>query len=677
MTVLLLRAASLVACVSMFGALPANVLAAERTDLAASMPVSAHSLGYVDMEQYRTALSYADAGDLDAALAIARRYDDPLFADLVLWTDVAQRDTVASFDEIAGLIRRRPDWPLRSRLLRQAEKRMPLSMPYQQAAEWFAAHPPVSDLGEVRYAEALMATGRSAEGEALLRQTWIEGDFPLEEEARIRARHGHLFSHEDNVRRLDELLWRGLHSDARRQAAMLGAGYEALADARIRLAARQAGVDDAVRRVPQHLQGDPGLLYERASWRRSRGMHDGVVELLNTAQTVANKPEKWWPIRRWAAREALDLGDPATAYRLSSVHGMSPSDGYSFAEAEWFSGWVALRFLRRPAEAAQHFDTFQKNVGTPVSLGRGAYWLGRAAEAAGDMASAEGWYRHAAEHGTTFYGQLASAKLPGVEPALPSRAPEPTAADRAAFEQRDPVRVARLLGRLGERGRLVAFLGHLSTTAATAVEAKLAADLARAVGRPSYAVHTARRLRQDGVILPEELFPVPDLRLRTHLEDALVLSIIRQESSFDEQAVSHAGARGLMQLMPGTAEQVARRLGTAHSRAQLTTDPEHNLLLGQTYLAELLDRFGGSRVLAIAAYNAGPRRVDTWIGAYGDPRSPHVDVVDWIERIPFEETRNYVQRVFEGLHVYRARLDPAQTAPIVAEELLASAASVR
>lgn len=406
-------------------------------------------------------------------------------------------------------------------------------------------------------------------------------------------------------------------------------------------------------------------------------MLDGVAELLQMPQSTAVKPGEWWSIRRWAAREALDLNDPARAYRLSSGHGMTTADGYSFSEAEWFSGWIALRYLRQPQQAWRHFDTFYKSVSTPVSLGRGAYWLGQAAEASGDAGGAQAWYRQAAEHGTTFYGQLGAARIPGIQPVLPPPAPEPTAAEREAFEQRAPVQAARLLGRLGERGRLVAFLGHLSASAETAADARLIGDLAVSVGRPSYVVHTARRMRRDGIIVIDQLFPLPNLALATHLEDALILSIIRQESSFDEQAVSHAGARGLMQLMPGTASDVARDLGLDHSNGRLTTDPDYNLRLGQAYIAELIDRFRGSWALAIAAYNAGPRNVNRWIEAYGDPRSPRVNIIDWIERIPFEETRNYVQRIFESLHVYRARLDPARQSPVVAEELLASLAQPR
>jgi soluble lytic murein transglycosylase len=326
-------------------------------------------------------------------------------------------------------------------------------------------------------------------------------------------------------------------------------------------------------------------------------------------------------------------------------------------QAEFLAGWLALRFLDRPEDASRHFRALYENVSTPISLSRGAYWAGRAAEALRRPEEAAQWYGLAAQHVTTFYGQLAAERLsPGGLLVMPAE-PEPDAETAAAFAGRELVRIARMLNRISPEGdREGPFVRRLGLDAATAEEHVLTSRLALDLARPDLAVWAGKQGVQNAVIAAAG-YPVIDMPRSGNPDPALVHALIRQESTFDRRAVSPAGARGLMQLMPGTAQEVARKLGITHSNVRLTDDPEYNVTLGSWYIQNLLERFNGSYVLAIAAYNAGPARVQGWLRQFGDPRAEGIDPVDWIELIPIYETRNYVQRVLEGMYVYRARLN--------------------
>jgi soluble lytic murein transglycosylase len=327
---------------------------------------------------------------------------------------------------------------------------------------------------------------------------------------------------------------------------------------------------------------------------------------------------------------------------------------------------VALRKLDRPQAALDHFMTFYEEVGYPISRARGAYWAGRAAEALGKPEDASIWYDLAADHGNTFYGQLGADKL-GVAPRL-APVPEPSQADIDAFAGDELVTLVQQLAEIDARGLVRRFLLQIGENAQSPEMLHLTAQFALVLGRPDLAVAVAKDGVRRGTVLVYAGYPLIDLPPQSRIDPALALAVIRQESSFDPGAVSPAGARGLMQLMPATAAGVAGDLGIAHSQAMLTSDPDHNMRLGTAYLSELLGDQGGSYVRAIAAYNAGPSRIYRWVELYGDPAAPGADVVDWIEQIPYSETRNYVQRVLEALIVYRvlqgihtARLDEALT----------------
>ncbi|MEX1107878.1 MAG: lytic transglycosylase domain-containing protein, partial [Dongiaceae bacterium] len=445
------------------------------------------------------------------------------------------------------------------------------------------------------------------------------------------------------------------------------ADHQALAFARIKLRQKDPGVDAALKRVPAALMRDPGLVYERARWRRQNDDWLGAAEMLDPPPPGAARPELMWRELENAAREALRRGDVSVAYRLAAGHGTS--EGVTFADGEWLAGWVAARFLSEHRLGYDHFTRMYAGVGSPVSLARGAYWAGRAAEGMGDIALAQNWYRSAAENLSAYYGQLAAQRLGTLDGIGFDPAPMPTDAEREAFEASELVRLIRLMAELNESDRSRSFFLRMAERFESSADLRLLAELGNSIRRDDYMVTVAKIARTKGTEMLDYLYPVRTLPAGSPAEDALVLAIMRQESVFALDAVSSAGARGLMQLMPATAKHVAGKMGIAYEESLLTRDGDYNIRLGSAYVSELLDRYGGSYILAIAAYNAGPARVSEWIAEYGDPRGNDVDIVDWIELIPFSETRNYVQRVLENLQIYRHRLHGTTVALTLEQDL--------
>jgi soluble lytic murein transglycosylase len=383
-------------------------------------------------------------------------------------------------------------------------------------------------------------------------------------------------------------------------------------------------------------------------------MIDGAVEILLAQPGDLVRPAAWAAERQIVARKVLAAGNPDLAYRLVQQHGLI--DGNAYSDAEFLLGFIALRYKRDPALAFDHFARILVRAATPYAKARAGYWGGRAAEAEAKSALAAKWYAAGAEHTVTFYGQLAAHQLGNDAPPPPVPEPAPAAAQRAAFNEEELVRATRLLFAAGDRSRSKAFLMHLTDEAKTPIRFALLADLAEKNGRIDLGIAIAKRAVAAGTPLMIHGYPITALPPGGSTEPTVIYAIIRQESDFEPNAVSPVGARGLMQLMPGTASGVAAKHQLVpYSVERLTADGVYNILLGRTYFEKLMEDFAGSYPLAIAAYNAGPGRVRQWLRELGDPRSGSVDMVDWIETIPFAETRIYVQRVLENLQVYRGQ----------------------
>jgi soluble lytic murein transglycosylase len=619
-------------------------------------------------ELYAKAFAAANAGQWDVVRRLSAQGREPTVNKVLRWLELQQPRSGASFEDLAAFIDANPDWPMQDVLMRRAEEALVDRTDDSVVMAWFALRGPSTSDGAMRYAEALFRANDRAKAVATIKEAWRSGGFGSKQEAGFLQRYRQYLTADDHKRRLDKMIWDGRYDEARRVMKLVDANTRALADARIRLATLSSGIDGAIKKVPESLQKDPGFIFERMRWRRRKGQVDGALELMRNAPKDLGRPDIWWPEREYLARKAVSAGKMSEAYKI--VHEHHLSNGADLAEAEFLSGWIALRYQRDSKTALAHFTKLHEAARFPVTQARGAYWAGRAAEAAGDRKAAQDWYQKAARFPITFYGQLAAGKIDGnAGPAWPAM-PQATPAERRAFEQSEMTRVARLMHELGERDRIKPFILRQATIAKTPGQHALAAEFALAIDRPDLAVSAAKRSSQAaGVMLTEYGWPTAANVNGDVPERALILATIRQESAFEAQAVSRAGARGMMQLMPGTAKSVARSLGLPHTDHRLLNDPHYNIQLGRAYLGRLIDEFDGSYILALAAYNAGPARARQWMRDNGDPRQPHVDVVDWIELISFEETRNYVQRVLENLQVYRQVLGDGQRAQGIEKDL--------
>ncbi len=419
------------------------------------------------------------------------------------------------------------------------------------------------------------------------------------------------------------------------------------------------------------LTGDAAAAYAEfdKAWRsRDWPAAEATIIAASSSFEALGDPGRWAVRRRSLARRAQREGRYEAAYEIASQHYLA--SGRSFADLEWLAGWISLRFLDDPGRAVGHFMRFYADVETPISLGRGGYWIGRAYEALGDTEAAMRWYREGGRHQTSFYGQLAAAKSGMAGDPAVAGGPLPAWETSPALRS-DDIRAALIIYYAGETNLAKQFFVHLANSLPGEPAIGALADLALDLGEHSFAVKIAKVAARRGFVIHTAYYPVTPLAsFQRGVESALALSIARQETEHDPRAVSPAGARGLMQLMPGTAKIVATQLGLEYDRSRLLDDWQYNATLGQTYLADQIDRFAGSYVMAAAAYNAGPHRVDQWISEYGDPRLGSVDLIDWMETVPFEETRNYMQRVVEGLYVYRSRISGV-AGPMTIEQDLA------
>ncbi len=605
-----------------------------------------------DLQATRAALAAAQSGNWPGAYASAAAVGDPLPLKIVRWFDYSRAGAGWRFADVAKFIEKNPDWPRQKALRRHAEEAL-TGESDATAAEWFRRHPPVSGGGEVRAAEILLSSGNLEGGAAALRAAWVDADFGPDDEKAVLTRHGASIRPEDDQRRLDRLLWEGQQEAARRMLPLVPSDWQRWAEARLALAALAPNAEFLIARVPQPLRSDPGVIYDELRWRARKGMVDAAAQILLSHAGDPVRPAAWWVERQGIARRVLATGNAELAYRIAEQHGAI--DGRAYSEAEFLLGYIALRYLKNPADAFDHFSRILTWVNTPYAKARAGYWGGRAAAAQDKPELAARWYAAAAGHTVTFYGQLAAHQLGDDAPPRPAPEPVPDADELARFNRNELVRATRILLDLGYRDQGKAFLLSLADNATTPTQFAMLANLPEASGRIDLAVAVAKRAIDAGTPLMIHGYPVTSLPSGGNAEHSLLLAITRQESAFDREAVSRAGARGLMQLMPATASDVARTMRLPFSTERLTSDGAYNVLLGRAYIEKMIDDFGGSYVLAVAAYNAGPGRVRQWLRDYGDPRGGDIDMVDWIENIPVSETRNYVHHVLENLQIYRGQ----------------------
>lgn len=635
-------------------------------------PTHANTLSAKESREFSAALKAVEQRSKKRLDIHARRLRDPLARKIVSWYVLFQGGFGTDFEPINRFINENPDWPRRERLIRRAEEAI-IGTP-DQIIKWFGDRHPATTIGKTKLGKALIDAGQMLQGKAVLRDVWINGNFAKAEEARFYKRYRKHLTREDHIKRAERLMWQGKYWPARRMMTKVNAQYRKLIDARTSLRRQRGNVDYLIKHVPAKYKNDLGLVYERLRWRRKKNK-DNAAELFVGLPDVVPHPDRWWDERDIIARRLLRKGHITEAYDIASRHGLTTKHAADHAAAEWLSGWIALSFLNEPKIARDHFKKMYDGVSFPVSRARGAYWTGRAYEAQGNAEQATIWFTAAANHPTAYYGQLAAAKLkPGEGLRLHPEAAIPEDI-RQQFNNHELVRAVRMLAAAGEEKRLRSIILRISSLNEAPGWQALTARLARLSRRPDLAIRVAKNALQDFGVYVAGGYPtlvpprIPKRVKSKQPETPLVLAVIRQESEFDAKAKSHAGARGLMQLMPATAKSVARSAGLKYSKYKLTADPDFNVTLGQSYIAGLIENYNGYLPMAIAAYNAGPHRVKQWIKQHGDPREPDVDAVDWVEMIPFTETRNYVQRVLENVQVYRLRLADTEVALRLEEDL--------
>ncbi|WP_242651075.1 lytic transglycosylase domain-containing protein [Yoonia tamlensis] len=600
----------------------------------------------------------AASADSEAAWQLAATAD-PVTKDTLAW--FLLRSGEAEFSAYLPFVTDHPDWPGLDDLRKVAEPLIPQDHPPQAVIAWFAGNAPQTGEGAQQLARALIATGDLAQANNILRSAWLELGLTDEGHAALIA----AFPEElapYHAARADAMLWRSRRSDAQRMLPLLDDDQRAVTAARIGYIAGTRNMLPLYDAVPAALREDPGFAYDRYSWRAQRGDWTDAVAMLadrSTSRAALGEPFRWAGWRRVLARWEMREGRADQAYVLAARHYLT--EGETYADLEWLAGYIALTYLGDPARAQTHFEDAAAAVSSPISLSRMHYWLGRTYEVMDDAGLAALAYGAAANHQTAFYGLLAAEKLG--RPLDPTLVGETVAWEGAPVFDQPLVRAAFLLLAGGERGAAVTFFAHLGKTLTAQELAQIGAYLDH-LDEQYYTLLLGKVAVTRGMVIPTLYFPIHDIaQMDLPVAPALALSIARRESEFNTTVGSPVGALGLMQLMPGTAEEVAGELNLPYSRAQVINDWRYNATLGAQYLAGLEAQFGPSPVMIAAGYNAGPGRPRTWIEERGDPRLREMDVIDWIEHIPFRETRDYVMRVAESLPIYEARLS-GETGPL-------------
>lgn len=617
-----------------------------------------------DPASLRAALEAVAARDWDRALTLAPA---GLGRDLVEWHRLRAGEGLLG--DYEDFLRRRADWPGMDYLRQQGEEAVARSTTPDRVLAYFGQGHAATAEGALAQIRALRVTGRTQEAADAARRAWVGLRLNAEEETELLALAGPdlALAHEA---RADATLWGGRQPEADRMLRHLSPGWQALARARMALRADAKGVNALIDAVPAALRDHPGLAYERFTWRMRKELWDGALEMLterSASATGLGHPEEWGRRRIQLVRQLLSDNRPRDALRAASPHHLT--SGGDFADLEFLAGWIALRHLNDPERALSHFRRLREGVSTPISLSRADYWEGRALEALGRKDAAEAAWRQGAQHQTAYYGLLSAERLGlSLDPTL-ANAGQRVDWRQAGFANHSVMQAAQLLLQADDRALARRFLLHLAESLdARGLEAL--GDYALEAGEPNFAVLIGKEAAGRGIILPRAYFPVPDLVPDgLPVSRALALSIARRESEFAVDVRSPAGALGLMQVMPGTAKLMADKLGLPHSVPRLTSDPPFNVRLGAAYLAQLVEEFGPAVALIAAGYNAGPGRPRRWITEFGDPRQASVDVVDWVETVPFAETRTYIMRVVESLVIYRAKLRGAPGPVRVTAEL--------
>ena len=592
------------------------------------------------------------------ALQQTKKIKDKEFKSLVTWLYLKERGNQATFNDYKNFIADNPDYPRIGRLRYMAEHKIILDNTSPKIIiNWFNATEPLSGTGKIKLGEAYIKIKESELGINLIKSGWVNADLSSKDVKYYKKKFNKILKTEDHLRRADYLAWNNKYWDLKRMLRYLPKKKRLLYNARFILMTNSYGVDKAISDVPQELINDLGLQYNRLKWRARRNRLEGSLEILRKfhGEETLVYPELWWKLRENITRDLIYAKKYSEAYEVASNHHLN--EGPEFADAEWISGWLASSFLNKNQLAIKHFENFYSNVGYPISLARGAFWLGLTYEKSNNQDKANKYYKESAKFTNTYYGQLSFNKIYSGQDFKLS--PELKIVDNyeKEFNKNRLIRHVKLLKEMDRTKFSKDILKHLATLNIEKGSEVLAAKLSTEIGRFDYAIQISKKASYEKRFINTYNYPVISIPEKINEKrmpsQELVLAIIRQESEFDARANSYVGAQGLMQIMPATARLVARNLKTTYNKSLLKSNTSYNIKLGTYYFNSLLEDYDGVFPFAIGAYNAGPNRIKSWVKRYGDPNRGEIDFIDWVELIRFKETRNYVQRVIENINVYK------------------------
>lgn len=617
-------------------------------------------LAQTDLDAVRQAIELAHHGKSKDATEVEHRIEDPLARKLAEWAILRGDDNEADLGRFRAFIAANPTWPSLVMFRKRAEHMLWQEHADLAAIRAFAGERPISAKGRFALGRALLGRGDEAGAQAAICEAWQLEPLSRELEDQVIETFGGLVTRADDKARMAFRLYANDNETGMRAAQRLGGIEPAIAKARIAANEKSASAKALLDALPASAQQDPLVVFSQIQWLRRNDKIAEAGELMAAAPRDPDQihdVDEWWIERRLLARKLLDIGDPRTAYQVVRDAARPTKENYR-VEHEFTAGWIALRFLDEPALAAQHFARIGAGITNPIALSRASYWRGRAAEAMNRLQEARSHYDQAARFSTAYYGQLARARLGMTELSL-SAPPLPSPEKRAALTKIEVVRAAEILYALNERDLVIPIVADLAERAQDVGTLVALAELAIRHNDARSVLLIGKSALGRGYGFEHYAFPTFGLPryapIGPEVETAVVYSIARQESAFNPRDVSTANALGLMQVTPDAGRYVAKKFNVAFDQGRLLHDNVYNMQIGSAELGDAISGYRGSYILAFAGYNAGRGRVKEWVERYGDPRDPNVDPIDWVERIPFAETRNYVQRVLENLQVYRAR----------------------
>jgi len=610
----------------------------------------------VDVARVKTAVTLARQGKSSQATDEQRSIGDPVARKLVEWAILRSDNNNADFPRYAAFIAANPNWPAIGALRRRAEAMLWVERVEPATVRAFLAkEPPLTARGRFALARVLIAQGDRAGAQALVREAWQNDSFGDELEEQAMETFGGMITSADHKARMDMRLYAEDVEAGLRSANRAGGHAPTIAKARVAVIKKAGNAKALLDAVPAEAKRDVGYIFSAAQWlRRADQAAEAAALVLAIPRDspAAIDTDQWWIERRLIARKLLDDNDAKTAYQVARNAAVPSRENYR-VEHQFTAGWIALRFLNDPATAQTHFSRIAQGISNPISLSRASYWQGRTAEAMGRQQEARAHYQAAAQYPTAYYGQIARAKL-GMKDLVLRSPPE-----RPGISQHEVVRAVDLLYAIGERDIVSGMLADLGDRAQDAAALAAMGEVAIRNRDARATLLLGKSALGRGLPLEQYAFPIigiPDFRaVGPAVELPTVYAIARQESTFNQRTVSTAKAMGLMQVTPEAGRYVAKKFNVSFDAKRLMSDPIYNVQIGAAELGDLIGDYRGSYILSFAGYNAGRGRVRDWVARFGDPRDPNVDPIDWVERIPFSETRNYVQRVLENLQVYRVR----------------------